>query len=535
MNGAIGILFEQASSRGHAQESVNGVLTFPFTIRNQFTTTLSSLEAAVNLREELLEHQRTFYQQAVKEAARDKVKGYIFSAEQDPMRAYHLAEIMQQHQIRLHRPKQNITLGKATYTPENAFIVPLEQPQYKLILAMFEKRTTFQDSLFYDISAWTFPLAFDLAYAPLNNTQAFGPRVEKVVRPTGKLEGGSPAYAYAFEWTGYYAPRALYKLQRQGIQTRVATSPFTSPEGKEFGYGTILISAAGQPLSPEALHTRLQAVAQEDGITLHSLGSGLSGKGIKLGSPNMLGLSTPKVAMVVGDGVGYLDAGEIWHLLDDRFGMPLTLLNQDRFNRASLNRYTTLILPDGSFNDLTTASRDKLRAWVQAGGTLLATGNAVKWLADNKIGDFTFRSGTGNGDTRGSQLAYADLQNTQGAQEIGGAIFETRLDLTHPLGYGYTQPLLSIFRNSSLSLERVANPFANPLMYTAEPLQAGYISKQNYARIKNSAAIGVSAVGNGRVIGIIDNPNFRAFWYGTNKLFLNSIFFGSIISGASAR
>ena len=40
INGTIGILFEQASSRGHAQESANGILTFPFTIRNQFTTSL---------------------------------------------------------------------------------------------------------------------------------------------------------------------------------------------------------------------------------------------------------------------------------------------------------------------------------------------------------------------------------------------------------------------------------------------------------------------------------------------------------------
>src|SRR5690606_10462510 len=35
-NGSIGILFEQASSRGHIQESVNGLVTFPFTIKNQF-------------------------------------------------------------------------------------------------------------------------------------------------------------------------------------------------------------------------------------------------------------------------------------------------------------------------------------------------------------------------------------------------------------------------------------------------------------------------------------------------------------------
>ncbi|MFC6997870.1 M14 family metallopeptidase [Rufibacter roseus] len=534
VNGAVGILFEQASSRGHAQESVNGVLTFPFTIRNQFTTTLSSLEAVQNMRQEMLEHQRTFYQQSVKEGAKAGAAAYIFGTEKDAMRAYHLAEIMQQHQIQLHRPKQNITVGNMTYTPENAYIVPLAQPQYRLIEAMFEKRTKFQDSLFYDISAWTFPLAFNLDCATLKNTKDAGPRLDQIVKPTGTLEGGQNHYAYAFEWHGYYAPRALYQLQELGIQTRVATNRFSTVNGQSFDYGSILIPVTGQSLPPDSLYTHLQNIAQSNGITIYSLSTGLNSEGVSLGSPTMLNLKQPKVVMVVEGGVSYLDAGEIWHLLDDRFGMQVTLLTQDRLNRANLSRYNTIILPDGSFNDISTSGREKLRSWVQGGGTLVATGNSLRWLASNNLGEFNFRTTTGTG-AKTVQGLYADLENARGAQQIGGAIFDTRLDLSHPLGYGYTKSQLPIFRNSTLFLERSQNPYANPLMYTADPLQAGYISNHNYANLKSSAAIGVSAIGSGRVIGIVDNPNFRAFWYGTNKLFLNSLFFGQIISGASAR
>jgi hypothetical protein len=68
VQGAIGILFEQASSRGHSQSSDNGVLTFPFTIRNQFTTALSSLKAVNAMRVDLLNYQRDFYKNAVAEA-----------------------------------------------------------------------------------------------------------------------------------------------------------------------------------------------------------------------------------------------------------------------------------------------------------------------------------------------------------------------------------------------------------------------------------------------------------------------------------
>ena len=62
VNGGIGILFEQASSRGHIQESENGLLTFPFTIRNQFTTALSTIEAAKNMRGKINDYQRQYFQ-----------------------------------------------------------------------------------------------------------------------------------------------------------------------------------------------------------------------------------------------------------------------------------------------------------------------------------------------------------------------------------------------------------------------------------------------------------------------------------------
>jgi hypothetical protein len=77
-------------------------------------------------------------------------------------------------------------------------------------------------------------------------------------------------------------------------------------------------------------------------------------------------------------------------------------------------------------------------------------------------------------------------------------------------------------------------PFACPMTYGSAPLQAGYITQQNYAALKNSAAVVVQSVGSGKVIAMADNPNFRAFWLGGSKLFVNALFFGSLISAGSA-
>ena len=84
-------------------------------------------------------------------------------------------------------------------------------------------------------------------------------------------------------------------------------------------------------------------------------------------------------------------------------------------------------------------------------------------------------------------------------------------------------------------MEKSKNPYATPFYYGSKPLQSGWVSKENADVIKNSAAVIVNTVGSGRVINIADNPNFRAFWLGGNKLFMNAIFFGRNIDAGSGR
>jgi hypothetical protein len=98
-NGGIGILFEQGSSRGHIQNSQNGILTFPFAIRNQLTTTLSTLKAASSLKNELLAYMNTFYVNNFNESAKSKYMGIGFGNNQDKTSSYQLAKILKAHKI----------------------------------------------------------------------------------------------------------------------------------------------------------------------------------------------------------------------------------------------------------------------------------------------------------------------------------------------------------------------------------------------------------------------------------------------------
>jgi hypothetical protein len=103
------------------------------------------------------------------------------------------------------------------------------------------------------------------------------------------------------------------------------------------------------------------------------------------------------------------------------------------------------------------------------------------------------------------------------------------------LAFGYHVPQVSLFKGNKIFLEKSKNPFATPFVYGKQPLQSGWVSKENKEAIAGAAAVTVSQLGAGRVINIADNPNFRAYWLSGTKLFMNAIFFGGIIDADSAR
>jgi hypothetical protein len=522
VNGTIGILFEQASSRGHIQESENGLLTFPFTIRNQFTTALSTIEAAQNMRTKILEYQRDYYRDIHNEAAKNKVKAIVFGDSKDAARTWHLAEILQRQHITFHELNKDVTLGGKSFVKGKSYVVPMNQKNPRLIRAMFEKRTSFTDSLFYDISAWTFPLAFDLDYEELDGLNSAGAEIKGLEPLRGGVDAQSN-YAYLFEWNEYYTPKALNTILNHDIRAKVARSPF-SVEGKTYDYGTIMIPVQNQKLNAVDLFSFLNTVAQDSKIHINAVGTGLT-KGIDLGSNDFESLKKQEVGLIVGKGITYNDAGEIWHLMDQRYDMKVTKLDTDYFNSIDLKRYTALIVPNSWGSALDKKAAEKIMSWVKEGGTLIGFMNAAEWFAKNELIKLKFKKDT----LVAKNISFGQKRDYLGAQVTGGAIFEAKVDRSHPINFGYKNDKLPLFRDSNIYIEPDKESYNNPIKYTDNPLLSGYISKENLKLLKNSVPFQVQRLGNGRVIIFTDNTNFRAFWYGTNKLMMNAIFFGGIM------
>ncbi len=536
INGGIGILFEQASSRGHAQETTNGILNFPFTIKNQFTATLSTLEGAKELRKEFLNWQRDFFVNSITEASSASVKGYVFGDAKDAVKTNLFLQMLQRHQIKVYELGKEIQVDGLKFQKESCFVVPSNQLQYKVIRTIFDKTLNYKDSLFYDITAWTMPLAFGLNYSELTSLNYNDGLLGNFAVSSNKNSTSihKSDYAYLMDWNNLNAPAALFELQTAGLITKVATTPFElglSGGKKQFENGSILIPVKMQSLTSEKLFEIIETVSKKYAVKFTEINSGSSTAGVDLGSSKFISLSKPNLALIVGAGVSATDAGEIWHLLDQRMNIPTTHLEITSFNQTDLSKYNNIIMVGGNYNSL---NKEKLKTWIQEGGVLIVNQEAISWAAQNGIADVKFKKMKNPIDST-VQVNYNKREQIDGAQQMSGAIFGAQYDATHPLAYGYSQKTISLFKANKVFMEKSKNPYASPFYYGSSPLQSGWVSKENKETIKNTAAVIVNTVGAGRVINIADNTNFRAFWLGGTKLFMNAIFFGNIIDAASAR
>ena len=125
---------------------------------------------------------------------------------------------------------------------------------------------------------------------------------------------------------------------------------------------------------------------------------------------------------------------------------------------------------------------------------------------------------------------YADKDRREAVDIIGGAIFAADMDTTHPMGFGYSDRDIALHRNTTETLNEEDNPYGVVIRYTDSPLLSGYASDDNVEKIAGTPALLALRQGRGSMILFADNPNFRGYWYGTNRLFLNSLFFSRAFS-----
>jgi hypothetical protein len=526
IHGGLGLVFETASSRGHVQSSQRGDISFAFTIRNHVVNSLATMEAALDNREYMHDYLREFFETAVAEGGKDAAKSYVFGDEFDESRNRLFVKFLLDHKIKVYENSADVTVAGQSYKKGKSWIVPTNQPQYRMVRTMFEYEKEFADSVFYDASAWTMAAAYGMPFSAAATAKG-GTQVNEISTPNFTFPEGK-AYAYLIDWSDFYAPKMLFEMQKAGIHVESVHRPFSSQTQDgvvSFSSGTLMIPMGFQKLKAEELATKLKELAAKNGQKIYAVQTGLNVTGIDLGSNSVSAIQIPKVLMAVGTGINSLEAGEIWNLMDQHLGMPITKVNMEQFGRVNLHEYNTLILPSGNYNSLSESQVNHLKDWVNRGGTVISLKNATLWLNQKGITKevaVELKDEPKDPDS----LPFNTRNDFEGAKEVGGSIYLAELDLTHPIAYGYHRKTLPVYRNTDIFIKPSADKYLTPVKYTTNPHLGGYISKTNLEKLKLSAGVIISSVGQGRVVHFFDSPNFRGTWFGTNKLFLNAIFHG---------
>ena len=520
LQGGLALLFEQASSRGHVQDTDYGKITFPFTIRNQYTSSFATIKAAVENKAFLRKYQQTFFKSAISKKAKTGFAGYEFGDDYDANRNKAFLDQLLSHKIKVYKK------GKK-------FVVPLKQPQHRMVQTMFETYSKYRDSVYYDASAWSVANFYNMKYKGLNSVK-LGSEITSTNNIVNNVKIQKASYAYILDWDDYYTPSALYYMQSKGLTVASAFKPFTiktTNGDKSFNYGSLLIPISKQNKTSSEVYKIVSDAQAKYNIPVFGTNSGYSIKGIDLGSNNFRALTKPKVAMLIGEGVSSYEAGEVWHLLDTRVDMPITKIRMNSIRRANLDKYNTIVIVSGNYSQLDSIQIKKLKNWASKGNTIVSIAGGSKWLVDKKIVKESFTKKAKSKDKKKEavkRLPYVDARENRGRDRVGGIILEVDLDLTHPLGFGYRRAKLPVYKNNMVFLSPSKNPYSTVAKYTTNPHIDGFITQKNLDTfIKPSASLLVSRIGRGRAVLFADNPNFRGAWYGTNKLFLNALFLGN--------
>ena len=520
--GGAGFLFEQGSSRGHVQETTTIPITFGFTIRNQFTASLATITASLAEKESLIEMRKQFYVTAKQQATNSIIKGYSFGDAKDFNRTKAFIDLLLLHKIDIYKVPNSTD-----------YFVPTAQDNYIMVKSIFENQITYKDSTFYDASTWSLIHAYGLPFTEVKSSMVLTEKVNAplVLNNTPIVKSN---YAYLVSNTDYNIHQFIYALQTEGVFVQTATRTFSTNingENKNFGYGSIIISVQQQKVDADILYNIISKASVAANIKVHTVSTGFSNSGIDLGSNYIKTLKKPEAAMIIGNGVAASEAGEIWHLLDQRLHMPITKIDILNFSRVRLERYNTLVMVSGAYNFLDKNSVDKIKAWVQNGNTLITIKSGADWAIKN--GFTKFKLAVDSSTTKG-RLDYDKASDMEGAKALGGSIFSIDLDTTHPIGYGFSKRKVSVYKNNSTFFQNSTSAYNTIAQYTNTPLVGGYLHPNSLKMIKNSPSILVGTEGSGRVILFADEPNFRGTWYGTNKLFLNALFLGSIMAAPGA-
>ncbi|MFB6248724.1 MAG: M14 family metallopeptidase [Salinibacter sp.] len=546
--GGIGMLTEQAGiGAGRAVENEDGyTLTLRQRVFDHYTTSFATLRAAVRNRRALLEYDLQAHSQ---ETNTVETAAYVFPDDEGEGYLYDVIDILRHHGITVERATEPLRLeGALSYrsgeradrrVEEGAYVVPADQPRHLFVNTLLRRQISFQDSVMYDMSTWSAPLAYNLtAYSVRQEVQGETVPIDEVPTPPSGVVNPNARYAFVVEWEQRHAPEALSRLWKQGYRVRAAAKPFTI-EGRSFGAGSLIVLLGRNPEKTTAA-ADMRAVAKAAGVKIVGVNTGRTSEGPDLGSENNAPVKQPTVGLLVDQPFSTYTSGQLWYLFDRETELPITRVRASnlkqsatsesryaRYGKARLQDFDVLVLPGGGRLGTVFDSTqvEALRDWVQGGGTLVGTEESARFLTEQASGLTSVEAVRDTAGTRiGPYTAYAARSDSAGLGNIPGAALDGVVDTTHPLAFGVGERVYSLkYGTAALEPSADLQTAAHYAEDADDLLVSGYASQQNLKQLAGASFAGTVEMGEGRVVFLVDNTQYRMFWRGPSRMMQNAV------------
>lgn len=559
LQGGLGILWEQAGVRGLViRREDEQLLRFQDAVRHHYVSALAAVEFAASQSRRLVEEFHEARRRSIQLGHEGPVRHYFLLPGPSPQRAAGLAELMRRNGVDVRRITKAVKANCSDIRtgekgpreiPAGSFQIEVAQPAGRLVRALLDRQVEmgreyverqlrrhadrFPDEI-YDVTAWSLPLAWGVdCLSSEAAVQVAGEPWDGALR-AGQVIGGRAKVAYLIPDHDAALP-ALAAWLRKGLRIRVADREFQLGD-EACPRGTLIVRTQE---NPDNVHDVIAQAAQEFGLRILASDTGLVSDGAQLGGPHVQWVRPPKVALLMDRPAGY-SVGHTWYLFDQVLRYPVTRVAGGNLSRLDLHDFNVLVLPDGDYGGRDAPGEKdvgRLRQWISEGGTLVLIKRAAAWATDKPAGLLSVQLKKKKPtDAKPAANDAADKPPSESAGATGaepadpspGVFLRAKVFREHWLTFGCPDTMDVFYQGNTILTPPAPSKGRSLVSFLAKSnvLTSGFCWPETLEVVAETPYLIYEPLGAGHVVAFTDDPNYRAMYPATQRLFLNAVLFG---------